>query len=503
MFRFSKEHDMPKDIKREELVFDDSIKVSNKGEAILGKLYGPVAEFIAPTRNGRMYDEATWDAVFKKPLVKEMFEAGGLLGELNHPEDRLETDLSKVCVCMPEPPKKNKDGCLTATFDILDTPNGRIVETLAKYGYKLGVSSRADGETFSGYDGQEHVDSDSFDLKGFDIVLLPAVKKARLQLAESLQKGLKTALREQLEKASDADRRVMLESLHSLHINVEEDDSDVVRDTNAAVDDRAQVISQLQEALKSNRALERQVKELQEKLSVCYAKETKLEENLTRYKSSISTLSDGVRAAKGLKDRNDLLTEQLAQKDTLIANKDEKLQRLATAAKVSLQSKRQLQESLSVKSKEISSLQEQLDTLSKKADSEKQSLLENIEEIKKDSEIKTRQYTTKLKKANELVEHYKGVAKKAVDKYIDSRARMLGISANEIKNRLNENYSFNDIDTVCNNLQTYQLNISKLPFDIGMGSRVKVQESVEPIKPKAPGVDDEVDDSLLRLAGLK
>lgn len=494
---------MPKDIKREELVFDDSIKVSNKGEAILGKLYGPVAEFIAPTRNGRMYDEATWDAVFKKPLVKEMFEAGGLLGELNHPEDRLETDLSKVCVCMPEPPKKNKDGCLTATFDILDTPNGRIVETLAKYGYKLGVSSRADGETFSGYDGQEHVDSDSFDLKGFDIVLLPAVKKARLQLAESLQKGLKTALREQLEKASDADRRVMLESLHSLHINVEEDDSDVVRDTNAAVDDRAQVISQLQEALKSNRALERQVKELQEKLSVCYAKETKLEENLTRYKSSISTLSDGVRAAKGLKDRNDLLTEQLAQKDTLIANKDEKLQRLATAAKASLQSKRQLQESLSVKSKEISSLQEQLDTLSKKADSEKQSLLENIEEIKKDSEIKTRQYTTKLKKANELVEHYKGVAKKAVDKYIDSRARMLGISANEIKNRLNENYSFSDIDTVCNNLQTYQLNISKLPFDIGMGSRVKVQESVEPIKPKAPGVDDEVDDSLLRLAGLK
>ena len=43
-----------------------------------------------------MYDEATWDAVFKKPLVKEMFEAGGLLGELNHPEDRLETEEKNV-----------------------------------------------------------------------------------------------------------------------------------------------------------------------------------------------------------------------------------------------------------------------------------------------------------------------------------------------------------------------------------------------------------------------
>lgn len=503
MFRFSREHDMPKDIKREDLVFDDSVKVNNKGEAILGRLYGPVAEFIAPTRNGRMYDEATWDTVFKKPLVKEMFEAGGLLGELNHPEDRLETDLSKVCVCMPEPPKKNKDGCLTASFDILDTPNGRIVETLANYGYKLGVSSRADGETFEGYDGQKHVDSNSFDLKGFDIVLLPAVKKARLQLAESLQKGFKEALREQLEKASEDDKKVMLESLNSLHINVEDASSDVVEETKTAVDDGAEVINQLQEALKSNRALEQQVKELHEKLSVCYAKEAKLEEDLTRYKSSISTLSDGVRAAKGLKEKNDLLTEQLNQKETLIADKDKKLSQLAEAAKASMQNKKGLQESLSVKDKKISSLQEQLDAFSKKAESEKQSLLENIEEIKKDSEIKARQYTTKLKKATELVEHYKGVAKKAVDKYIDSKARMLGVSANEIKNRLNENYSFSDIDKVCNSLQGYQLNISKLPFDISRGSKIKVQESVEPIKPKTPGVDDEVDDSLLRMAGLK
>ena len=44
---------MPKDIKREDLVFDDSVKINSKGEAILGRLYGPVAEFIAPTRNGR------------------------------------------------------------------------------------------------------------------------------------------------------------------------------------------------------------------------------------------------------------------------------------------------------------------------------------------------------------------------------------------------------------------------------------------------------------------
>lgn len=36
---------------------------------------------------------------------------------------------------MPEAPKKNKQGKLIARFDILDTPNGRIAYTLAKYGY--------------------------------------------------------------------------------------------------------------------------------------------------------------------------------------------------------------------------------------------------------------------------------------------------------------------------------------------------------------------------------
>lgn len=504
MFRFSREHEMPKDIKREDLVFDDSVKVNNKGEAILGVLRGPVAEFIAPTRNGRMYDEATWDEVFKRPLVKEMFEAGGLLGELNHPEDRLETDLSKVCVCMPEPPKKNKDGCLTASFDILDTPNGRIVQTLAKYGYKLGASSRADGDTLEGYDGVEHVNPDTFDLKGFDIVLLPAVKKARLTLAESLQKDVKAALLEQLNKSSEDDKKVMLETLNSLNINLQSDSSSVAEKNESAVNDGDEVISQLQEALKTNRTLEKQVGELQEKLSVCYAKEAKLEEELTRYKSSITILSDGVRAAKGLKEENDSLVEQLSQKDALISDKDKKISQMTEAAKVSLNSRKGLQESLSSKDARISSLQENLETLRKDAEKEKQTLVENIEELKKDSEIKAKNYSSKIKRANELVEHYKNVAKKAVDKYIDSRARMIGVTSQEIKNRLKEDYSFSDIDKVCESLQGFKLNISKLPFDVdGKKARIRVQESMEPIKPKTPEIDDEVDDSLLRMAGLK
>lgn len=490
---------MPDKIKREDLVFDDSVKVNSKGEAILGRLYGPVAEFIAPTRNGRMYDEETWDKVFKKPLVKEMFEAGGLLGELNHPEDRLETDLSKVCVCMPEPPKKNKDGCLTAMFDILDTPNGRIVETLAKYGYKLGVSSRADGDTFEGYDGVSHVDSDTFDLKGFDIVLLPAVKKARLSLAESLNTGLADALRSCLNSASVEDKKIMLESLNNLHINVSED----CKEVSSAVNNGEDLVSQLQEALKSNRSLEQQVSELQEKLSVCYAKEAKQEEQLTKYKSSIAKLGDGVRAAKGLQERNDFLTEELAKKEKLIVDKEKQINDILYDAKASRDSNKSLLEDISNKSSTISKLMKNIEDIKNESEQEKQTLLENIEEMKKDSEIKRTQYNNSLKKCNDLVEKYKGVAKASMNKYIECKARMIGVTPQEIKNRLEENYSFSDIDNVCEGLRSYQLNVGALPFDLSSSSkRVVVKESVEPIRPKNTDVDDEVDNDLLRMAGL-
>ena len=145
----------------------------------LGRLEGVCADFKNPTRNGRKYSEELWEKVFNSKIVKELFNCGGILGELDHPEDRQEICTEKVAICMPEPPIK-KDGKLWAKFDILDTPNGRIAATLAKYGYKLGVSSRGSGDTIIDSDGNESVDPDSYDFTCFDLVVLPAVEAARL-----------------------------------------------------------------------------------------------------------------------------------------------------------------------------------------------------------------------------------------------------------------------------------------------------------------------------------
>jgi hypothetical protein len=112
------------------------------------------------------------------------------------------------------------------------------------------------------------------------------------------------------------------------------------------------------------------------------------------------------------------------------------------------------------------------------------------------------QATAKATKSQELVERYKAIAKTAIDKYIVSQATRLGISANEIRKNLNENYSFNDIDKVCENLQQYKLNVNSLPFDISRTKKpmtMTIKESKEPIKQErddSDSFDDGIDEML-------
>ena len=86
---------MSTDIKKEELMFNDSPGVSIKGQPILGTLEGYCADTISPTRNGRKYSEALWEKVFNSKIVKELFNCGGILGELDHPQT-FDVSLSKA-----------------------------------------------------------------------------------------------------------------------------------------------------------------------------------------------------------------------------------------------------------------------------------------------------------------------------------------------------------------------------------------------------------------------
>ena len=499
-------------IKKEELQLNDTVKLNKDGRPILGRLYGPCADIVSPTRNGRMYDEAVWDKVFQNPIVKEYFECGGIPGELDHPADRLETCSEKIAIMMPEPPKKNDKGQLIGYWDILDTPNGRIAYTLAKYGYKLGISSRGGGDTYDGMDGKEHVNEDTYDFQGFDLVLLPAVKAARLKMVESLQNGktLKQALAESLDKATPDEKKVMTETLNNLKIDYST--TETVEDNKeqdiAANDAGANIVKDLQESLQKQQKLETQITELQEKLSVCFAKEAKYEEDIAKYKGAIRNLSEQVSNAKALQTKLNSLNEELKQKDEAIKVANQNKQMLIEKQEQSFDSKQKLAESLNAKVKDlqianskISALNESLRQKEKEFTDKENALNESIAEAKKNLSIKSNEYNTKLSKANNLVEQYRKTAKLAVNKYIESKATILGLSSDDIKGKLPSNYSFDDIDNICEDLKDYKLQISKLPFDIKK-SVAKATITESKLVKNQSIQDDMIDDQLIRLAGL-
>ena len=499
---------------------------------ILGRLTGPVASFRAPTRNGRKYSEELWEKVFENDLVKELFSRGGIPGELDHP-DRDETCSEKIAIMMPEKPKKNKNGNLVGYFDILDTPCGRIAATLAKYGFQFGISSRGSGDTFTDYDGQESVDPDSYTLNAFDLVLIPACKNAVLSLVENKnrpEKPLSTALNEALESANDTDRAIMVEALDNLKIdyNSEEEVEDISESDNnieaaqESVDEAensgAAMLEELQEALKANAELEAEIKSLREQLSVCYTKEGRYATILDRTKIELAEANRETAAAQAetsklnekLNSLRDVISNQNVEIKTLNESLDSQKQQITDlnkALKSNSVAKTQLNESFVAKTAEVKTLTEKLASQKSayeqkisKLNDENRKLVESLNDSQKDSQILQSQSTAKITKYQQLTEKYKAVAKTAVDKYIDCRATTLGISAKEIKSRLSENYSFNDIDKVCQDLQRYKVSMQSLPFDIKANQqiRMKITESKKPVDPVSSdnGIDDDIDEAL-------
>lgn len=478
----------------DKLTFAELTPEEKERRGILGRLYGPCADIIRGTRNGRKYSAELWEKVFNNDLIKEMFRNGGIPGELDHPTDRIETDSSRIAIMMPEPPKRDKNGNLMAYFDILKTPNGEIAYELAKYGFKLGISSRGEGDVKENYStGEEEVDPDTYTMTAFDLVLVPAVEKARLSLiSEGLDQNnakFKKELNEALNKASPTERKIMTETLNNLKISYGDSDKSKQDNSDTAVDNGVSVLKSLQESLKKNKELQDQIKSLQEKLSVCYAKETSLNESLQELKAQKPSI------------KVDSLNEQLSQKQSIMESQEKKLNFLSERLKNQLNAQNELKESLQNSKDKIKSLNEALAKLRSESDKTINSLKEDLEGVKQDSVIKTQEYNAKISQSKSLVEHYKKVAQTAVNKYMEARAKTLGVSTLDIKSKLNENYSFNDIDRVCDSLKDFQLKVNSLPFNVEKNQKVRmsITESKEPIQPKNR-YNDDVDDQLLSLA---
>jgi len=232
-------------------------------------------------------------------------------------------------------------------------------------------------------------------------------------------------------------------------------------------------LKELQEALTKANQLEKDNLSLQEKLSVCNAKEVKLEEELKKYKTSTANLSVLAKESKSLKEEKETLSKQLESKEKLLESNKSRLERL-----------------LSQKQEYISKLKE---SNNKVDDLENQvvSLNENLSKVNE-----------KLDKYGLTIKKYQVALKESKESYIKAKADSYNLTVDEVKSNLNESYKLKDVDSICEELHNQKKNLSKLPFRITEGTKINVKASSnESIKGNRFFDDDNVD-SLLKMTNL-
>lgn len=146
----------------------------------LGYLEGPAASLNEDTRNGRGYILQLWQNVQDSDEFKEGMKYAIIVGELDHPEERVDYSLTKGCVILTDFEIREDEGIVWARFAILDNDQGRILLSYAQFGSVLGVSSRGLGDEII-QNGRNIIDPDTYEFFCFDVVAFPAATCARQQ----------------------------------------------------------------------------------------------------------------------------------------------------------------------------------------------------------------------------------------------------------------------------------------------------------------------------------
>lgn len=175
------------------------------GSSALCFLEGPCMQFGKVNRNNRIYSrKLVEDRILNNPTVQESIKNRAMLGEGGHPENRVDISYPEVALAVEKLWIPEGDGdMLWGRFAILDTPTGRILETLVKYGTKLGISARAVADSVQ-RDGHEVILENSYELITFDAVPEPGFKCARLEQVDSVSKSVDKMSTKELKESAAA-----------------------------------------------------------------------------------------------------------------------------------------------------------------------------------------------------------------------------------------------------------------------------------------------------------
>lgn len=142
-------------------------------------LTGVIQRAKEPNGNNRVYSEE----ILRREVenYQLLIQENRALGELDHPEDSV-INLKNVSHTMV---KVWWDGNnVMGKAKILNTPSGKILQSLVESGIKLGISSRGMGSVSDASDGRTVVEDD-FNLICFDFVSEPSTRGAFMDMREN------------------------------------------------------------------------------------------------------------------------------------------------------------------------------------------------------------------------------------------------------------------------------------------------------------------------------
>lgn len=135
---------------------------------------GPYQRSDVKNANGRSYPRGIWEkwvADEKSQLMTSLRE-GGVIGHLEHPRDG-RTDGKEGAIVLRSL-RLREDGVVWGKSEVLDTPNGLILQEYTRKGVRWGVSSRGTGTV----DSKGQVNEADYVPETWDAVMRPSVQGA-------------------------------------------------------------------------------------------------------------------------------------------------------------------------------------------------------------------------------------------------------------------------------------------------------------------------------------
>lgn len=269
--------------------------------------------------------------------------------------------------------------------------------------------------------------------------------------------------------------------------SIEEEPQEDVEETEEEAEDNGadEVLESLKEALRQKNLLESETLTLKNKVAVGDTKVAALTEELNKYKSAFERVSELAATSQKLKRENKKLNEQLDQKATTIAELKKTLSATRSTNVSLVESLKQTKADAANKT-EVNRLTESLDSIRAELTATETRLNEELAKAR-----------TNLHNSVRTAKAYEAKYNEVLNSYLESKASMLGVQPSELRRSLKEGFSMADIDAAYENyLGSFKTSprISNRGFGNPTGVRLNDR--------KVNGFED-IDDSLLELAGLK